>query len=326
MTEPWNWNYTDLEKLINNMESIRLDFKESRLFDDSREKIVANLTREISAFANTEGGTIVIGITEKRDGRARIAGGLDKGLDFIKWPPELLQQLLVSNIRPFLTGLRIHPIILNSDKTRCYYVIYVPQGTTAYQASDFRYYGRAEHEIKPLPDHEIRLLMTRGKLPSAIVEINDFIEDEVMFNPQKATGGVIKQIESIFDKNSLQEESLMVKRYRFSLCLKNTGEINITEYKVLLNFPSENSFELDPYSRTVKDGWAEYGYGPSIGSEQGRPLKVNIFPGDTQYIREYEFVLPRNKFLTDIDLFVDWTLFLRNTLPISGRIDLVKRT
>jgi hypothetical protein len=98
MREPWNWTKEDLDKLIGQAESIRLDFKQSRIFNEARERIAENLTREVSAFANTEGGTIVVRIGEKREGRARVASFIDDGVDIHTWSPERLQQLRLSVI------------------------------------------------------------------------------------------------------------------------------------------------------------------------------------------------------------------------------------
>ena len=47
----------------------------------------------------------------------------------------------------------------------------IPQGSTAYQANDGRYYGRSEFETKYLPDHEIRLRMSRGRVARAAVRL-----------------------------------------------------------------------------------------------------------------------------------------------------------
>jgi len=171
MREPWNWTKEDLESLIGQIESIRLDFKQSRLFEQSHEKIAENLSVVVSAFANTEGGIIVIGMAERREGKARIASHLDEGVDALSWTPERLQQLIESNVSPYLSGIRVRPIAIDPTKPNVAYVIYVPQGTTAYQASDHRYYGRSEYEAKSLPDYEVRLRMFRGKVPNAIVRV-----------------------------------------------------------------------------------------------------------------------------------------------------------
>ena len=71
MKEPWNWTKEDLNKLIGQAETIRLEFKQSKIFDEARERIAENLTKAVSAFANTEGGTIVIGIGEAKFGSGK---------------------------------------------------------------------------------------------------------------------------------------------------------------------------------------------------------------------------------------------------------------
>jgi len=171
---PWEWAKDDLEKLIGQMESLQLEFKDSRLFTASPNKIVDELTKEISAFANTVGGILVVGISEKKDGKSRIADHIDSGVDSKVWYRERVQQLIESNISPFLSGIRIHTVSIDQVGYKCAIVIYVPEGTTAYQASDKRYYGRSEFEAKALPDHEIRLRMFKGKSASgSVVLINN---------------------------------------------------------------------------------------------------------------------------------------------------------
>jgi len=188
--EPWNWTKEDLEYLIGQFESLRLEFKDSRLLDpnakgNSLAKIADNLSVEASAFANTEGGTIVIGIAERKEGRARIAEKIDGGVSSADWWPERLQAVVESNLSPHLTGVRLRQIFLDETRTRCAFVISIPQGTTAYQASDKRYYGRSEYEAKALADHEIRLRMFRGKVGNAKIIVDNWNKHTLAFPNSK---------------------------------------------------------------------------------------------------------------------------------------------
>lgn len=158
----------DLTKLQGQSESFRLEFKSSLLLEKSRDEIRDNLSREVSAFANSEGGEIVLGIREKKEGKTRVAEDIDEGVDPKKVAPEWLQQIVGSNVSPHLPGIKLHKIALSGAKQgRVAYVISVPRGSTAYQASDKRYYGRSEYEAQALPDHEIRLRMMRGRIAQA---------------------------------------------------------------------------------------------------------------------------------------------------------------
>jgi predicted HTH transcriptional regulator len=73
-----------LQALIGESESIELEFKGPDDFlswPQSKQNITKDLSKEVSAFANTYGGQIVIGIRETRDsprGRAvEIASGIE---------------------------------------------------------------------------------------------------------------------------------------------------------------------------------------------------------------------------------------------------------
>ena len=55
------WIEMDIADLKGREESIRLEFKAGALFDKPQATWVANLSKEVSAFANTEGGFSFLG-------------------------------------------------------------------------------------------------------------------------------------------------------------------------------------------------------------------------------------------------------------------------
>ena len=71
----------DLQRLLGQFESIRLEFKASALLAQPTDRIVKQLTEEVSAFANTEGGMLIIGISEGKSGRKSVAVEIDEGVD-----------------------------------------------------------------------------------------------------------------------------------------------------------------------------------------------------------------------------------------------------
>ena len=331
--EPWNWTKEDLEQLIGQTESLRLDFKESRLLDQPREQVVNNLSREVSAFANTEGGTIVLGIIESGEDGPRVADRLDDGVDVGTWRPERLQQIVESNISPHLTGLRIKPIPRDESKTRYYFVIFVAPGTTAYQASDRRYYGRSEYESKALPDHEVRLRMFRGRAANAIVQAqlrgHEIIE---LTDPkdEKVTRKLGWYAEAHKEEinQATVEMPLCIERYLFDLTIQNIGEMNITEFKVVLRFSPPDFVHQAEDSWAFRDGWPDPRHRFWIPSGMGgpgnepRPMTLNIYPQDVFNLSSVLLFFRSPQNLTESHVVLDWTLFLSNTVPIYGRINL----
>jgi predicted HTH transcriptional regulator len=282
MNDPWNWTINDLKALLGQSESIRIDFKQSALFSESREKIAENLSKETSAFANTEGGVIVIGIAESKSGKTKIAAEIDEGLDISIWSKERIQQIIESNISPYLTSVRVRPIPLDDDNRKYAYSIYIPPGTTAYQASDHKYYGRSEYESKSLPDHEIRLRMFRGKTANAQIRVDKWFQDSITVNSNNIRNKLYSQADNFIDEiNKLDpNQELVINRYGFTLILQNTGEINITEFKVRIDYSEGNYFKFpSPFMRTVKDGWPDHSYYSRTNKEQNL-MQINIYPQD----------------------------------------------
>jgi len=164
------WTEADLEALLGQPESIRREFKSGRLVEENPEsKWILALSEEVSALANTEGGELFVGIEEDRKTRPRVALALD-GVP-ASLAPERLQQLIEGNVSPYLPGIRVQRVRLSKFSDKVVFIIQVPQGNTAYQAKDGRYYGRSEYEAKFLPDHEVRLRMSRGRTTRGLVSL-----------------------------------------------------------------------------------------------------------------------------------------------------------
>lgn len=346
MKYPWQWDITDLENLIGQSESLRLEFKDARLLDlnqkkNSVNKVTLELSKEVSAFANSEGGTLVVGIEEDKTSKPRIALQI-AGVDINYWNPERLQQILDSNISPPLPGIRVKPIYLDEEKTICVYVIYIPAGTTAYQAKDYVYYGRSEFESKALPDHEIRMRMFRGKIPNATILMKNAILREIESNPMLVESNPVepKDLNSpqYLHVINLQEdqEPIVNKEYSFDIYLNNIGETNIRELKCKIAFSYSNLLKnrLDYMSEggefSFKDGWQVAKEIPSI-KRGGDPIikmdemKINIYPDDLFFISEFFCSVKFTKsneslFLSEGDLILNWTLYLEDRLPIKGEI------
>jgi len=144
-------------------EFIELDFKRADSLNntDSNKR---ELAKDISAFANTIGGTIIYGIEEDNTPphKAVKLSPVDPRAATKEW----IEQVINSRIQPRLSGVRIQPVSLpKSAPGSVAYVISIPEGATAYQASDQRYYKRFNFESVPMYDYEIRQILNRAVRP-----------------------------------------------------------------------------------------------------------------------------------------------------------------
>ncbi len=149
-------------------EGITLDYKGD--FTNNLDAAKKELAKDVCAFANAQGGTLLIGI------------GQDKATGEPQWPPvgvprrvngrqptdEWIGQALNQNIAQRV-NLTIHPLELD-DSERCVIVIEVPPSPRAphmvtYQQDNRfyrRYFRRHQFESLPAEEYEVREMFQRG--------------------------------------------------------------------------------------------------------------------------------------------------------------------
>ena len=306
------WTLRDIEDLIGQPESIRREYKSGKLFEKQKAQWVETLSQIVSAFANTEGGDLILGVGEGKS-KPKVASIID-GVPADTIAPEQLQQIVETNISPHLPGMRVHPIKLSSDGDRVVYVIRIPQGSTAYQANDRKYYGRSEFEAKPLLDHEIRLRMNRGKVARAAVQLSILAvrlgtDEKTDLHEQHATALelVKKAPETIGQHPELLE--LMRPFYdkiSFNFRLRNEGELTIRQPMIRMCFDHNGSLATTE-----------------------KVMEEVLYPGFEREIpestRTHRVATAGNRSWSDIPLLpapiVRWTVFLNDSQPSVGTID-----
>jgi hypothetical protein len=158
---------------------------------------------------------------------------------------EWLEQV-ISQIRPRIEGLIIHSVQLSSAPDHVAYVAEIPQGTTAHQANDFRYYRRYNFESVPMQDHEIRDVMNRKAHPRLIVSANFIIY------PRPTKEGM--------------SGTLFVE-------VKNESDVLARHTAIILHSPIRVAGKLIHYKNSIWDdggeGWA---YKLEISNHAGPPL------------------------------------------------------
>jgi hypothetical protein len=158
------WTKQKLEQLIADgvEENLALEYKRAAALAKTDEKR-AEITKDISALANSSGGVLIYGIAESNDKRR---GHLPVAFDPVcrtDFSREWLEQV-IQTIQPHIDGLVIHPVTIDEPTSVCY-AVEVPQSHTAHQARDHVYYKRYNFNVLPMEDYEVRDVMNRKTHP-----------------------------------------------------------------------------------------------------------------------------------------------------------------
>ncbi|MEZ5306541.1 MAG: ATP-binding protein [Pyrinomonadaceae bacterium] len=174
---PRSWNESRLRNFIESEteESLTLEYKSAEALSRS-DFHKQEITKDVSALANSAGGLLVYGIRESNDPARRHLPELITPVNRTEFPREWLEQV-INSIRPRIDGLLIHSVQLSTGEEDVAYIVDVPQSNTAHQASNHRYYKRFNFQSVPMEDYEIRDVLFREKMPS--VEVRFFLEKKI---------------------------------------------------------------------------------------------------------------------------------------------------
>jgi len=144
-------------------ENIGLDYKESRALANT-DSCKNEISKDVSAFANSAGGIIIYGIAENGHVPIKVDEGVDGSIITKEW----LEQVISSRIQRKIDGCRVIQIRLNRQgDNQVAYVISVPQSNRApHQASDKKFYKRYNFQSAPMEEYEIRDVARRFESPN----------------------------------------------------------------------------------------------------------------------------------------------------------------
>lgn len=173
------WDQAHIEQYIADRieESLTLDYKAAGSLTKTSEK-KQEITKDVSAMANSAGGIIIYGIRE--DATNRHLPGVIEPIDRTHISKEWLEQI-ISNIRPKIDGVVIYPVPIDNTTNLVVYVVDIPQSHTAHQATDKKYYKRSNSVSTAMEDYEIRDVMGRGQYPK--IELRFEIETTYAVKP-----------------------------------------------------------------------------------------------------------------------------------------------
>jgi len=195
------WTAERIQELIDRKieEGPQLDYKAAAALSRSDSK-KNDITKDISAFANSAGGTVIYGLKEfDDDARKHLPEKIDpiEGKEFSR---EWLDQI-IGQIGPRIANLLITPVRVGPESRHTCYVVEVPQGHTAHQARDLRYYRRYNFESVPMADYEIRDVMNRRERPNL----------EFRIRIMRTTHGTVKVMGRIWNKGSVLAQHYKIR-------------------------------------------------------------------------------------------------------------------
>ncbi len=148
-------------------ESINIEFKSAEALSkvDSKKK---ELSKDVSAMANSNGGIIVYGINEVNHKADSIS--FVNGNEFSK---EWIEQVISSTIQRNIPELKIFPIRESGDMDKTIYVVQIPESTEApHICKDKKFYKRYNFESVAMEEYEVRQLY--GRRIKSILELKGY--------------------------------------------------------------------------------------------------------------------------------------------------------
>lgn len=269
--------------IINGIEeSINVEFKSGDALSklDAKKK---EISKDVSAFANSNGGIIIYGLSEINHKASELS--FIDGNEFSK---EWLEQVISSTIQRNIPNLKIFPIRESGDILKTIYVVQIPESIESpHIAKDKKFYKRYNFESVAMEEYEIRNLYGK-KIKSKLILSGYNIAyigidgEDVQFSCQS---GVI-----------------------------NDGDIPESDYKVNVYFDNFDGVNTKIHWRT--DG-ASRNYDYTI--LQNKRVKISnigistIFPSETVNVIRFNFDIKKNKIEEVINnLKIEFRLYYSN--------------
>lgn len=141
----------DIENILENEteESTYLEFKSAGSIG-TNDSAKNEMGKDISGFANADGGVLIYGIREEN----HVAKELSP-IDGDIFTKERIEQILNKRATP-TPKYEIDPIRIDGDIKKTIYVIRIQKGTKPCQASDHKYYRRRNFKVDPMEEYEVQ--------------------------------------------------------------------------------------------------------------------------------------------------------------------------
>lgn len=280
--ESRHWDLSKLNSLIANKveENLSLDYKAADALQLTEGK-KNEIGKDVSAMANAAGGVIIYGIREFPD---KAIKHLPEKIDPIirtTISKEWLEQVIMNNIQPKISGIIITPITIDDKDGTVVYVVEIPQGNTAHQASDKKYYKRNNFMSVPMDDYEIRDIMGRLNHPEMtlefIMERKKVIESKPKILPPSYDYPAGKTL-----------DPKIWFEYQLKVAVRNTGKVYANYVNYYLELPShivhlEENLNDSSTRIDYKEFYGENTYRDVIDVETATPDQTSYKYGPSRY-------------------------------------------
>ena len=311
---PEQWTLEKINQLITDkvQENIHLDYKAADSLGRGDKK-KDEITKDVSAMANSDGGIIIYGVKEDQE-KKQFPGTIDP-INPKEFSKEWLEQV-INNIQPKIDGIIIYPVTL--DDNNVIYVVEIPKSNTAHQSNNKRYYKRFNFESEPMEDYEIRDVMSRNQYPK--FELSFYFERTTIINSNNTYSNDEK------------------KEYSLYVTAKNTGFVYAKYVNAFFLVPwfivdyEINEDELikeddicyyKDYEDNTKRDYIGYNH---MHHEYGPSWFDPILPGLSKTwkipLKDLGKVLQTGHFSEKHKL--KWTIYADNAIPQTGEIHLAE--
>lgn len=158
-------------------ESINLDYKASGSLS-KEDKKKAEIGKDISAFANSDGGIIIYGIAEVDHKPVSFSY-----VDGNTYNKEWLENVIDGNIQQKVLDIRIYPIRVDNDIKKTVYIVKIPKSNNApHINTDKKYYRRYNFKSVPMEEYEVRLLYGRKSIAEIAITTAGLVDKGISEN------------------------------------------------------------------------------------------------------------------------------------------------
>lgn len=263
----------DIQSLIEIQaeENTYYEFKDARAIDDKQK---TEISKDVSAFANADGGVIIYGLNEDRNTHKASSISF---VDSSKYSKEWLENVIMSHIHRKIDGIKIFKIDNPENVNEAIYVVKIPRSSNApHMSSDNKFHKRANFRVIAMDEYEVRDAYYR--VQHSMLEIYDWYLEKTEMNDDMG-------------------------RYKFRAFVRNTGKIVENQFKLNVNFEGTDICSLQfEYLPSVKAMGTIDGFRFAINS--GQP----IYPDEIIELDNFEIAIPLEileSALSDINLSLE---------------------